>query len=122
MTREEAIEWMGRIKDRYIHGGDEGFDNKRKEAIGMAVEALKQPDTMTAVLFDGVSGNHKIGLEPVKHGHWEEEQNGNGWNDYWDYTCSVCGKKYKNADDILYEANFCPNCGAKMDEDGKDEK
>ena len=41
MTREEAIEWLGRIKDRYIHGGDEGFDNKRKEAIDMAIEALE---------------------------------------------------------------------------------
>lgn len=40
MTREEAIEWLGRIKDRYIHGGDEGFDNKRKEAIDVAIEAL----------------------------------------------------------------------------------
>ena len=48
MTREEAIEWMGRIKDRYIHGGDEGFDNKRKEAIDMAIEALQaEPVTYT---------------------------------------------------------------------------
>ena len=43
MKREEAIEWLGRIKDRYIHGGDEGFDNKRKEAIDMAIESLQEP-------------------------------------------------------------------------------
>lgn len=47
-------------------------------------------------------------------GEWIEDYNGNGWNDYWDYTCSNCGKKYERADAILYKANFCPNCGADM--------
>ena len=46
MTREEAIEWLNRIEDKYIHGGDDGFDAKRKEAIDMAIEALKREDTM----------------------------------------------------------------------------
>lgn len=49
-------------------------------------------------------------------GEWIEEYHGNGWNDYWDYTCSNCGKKYERADDVLYKANFCPNCGADMRE------
>lgn len=47
-------------------------------------------------------------------GEWVTEYDGNGWNDYWDYTCSNCGKRYERADAVLYEANFCPNCGAKM--------
>lgn len=47
-------------------------------------------------------------------GEWKTEYHGNGWNDYWDYTCSNCGKKYERADAILYKANFCPNCGARM--------
>ena len=47
-------------------------------------------------------------------GEWIEEYHGNGWNDYWDYTCSNCGKKYERADAVLYKANFCPNCGARM--------
>lgn len=49
-------------------------------------------------------------------GEWIEEYHGNGWNDYWDYTCSNCGKKYEKADTVLYKANFCPNCGADMRE------
>ena len=48
-------------------------------------------------------------------GEWETEYHGNGWNDYWDYTCSNCGKKYEKADAVLYKANFCPNCGARME-------
>ena len=47
-------------------------------------------------------------------GEWEIEYHGNGWNDYWDYICSNCGKKYERADAVLYKANFCPNCGAQM--------
>ena len=47
-------------------------------------------------------------------GKWIEDYNGNGWNDYWDYTCSNCGKKYERADAVLYKANVCPNCGADM--------
>jgi DNA-directed RNA polymerase subunit RPC12/RpoP len=47
-------------------------------------------------------------------GEWNTEYHGNGWNDYWDYTCSNCGKKYERADAVLYKANYCPNCGARM--------
>ena len=47
-------------------------------------------------------------------GEWVTEYNGNGWNDYWNYTCSNCGKKYERADTVLYNARYCPNCGARM--------
>ena len=47
-------------------------------------------------------------------GKWVTEYNGNGWNDYWNYTCSNCGKKYERADTVLYNARYCPNCGARM--------
>jgi DNA-directed RNA polymerase subunit RPC12/RpoP len=48
------------------------------------------------------------------HGEWIKEYNGDGWNDYWDYKCSKCGKVYKRASAILYDANYCPNCGKRM--------
>lgn len=47
-------------------------------------------------------------------GEWIKEYNGNGWNDYWDYTCPVCGKKYERGDNVLYDSFFCPNCGSRM--------
>lgn len=50
-------------------------------------------------------------IEEPKTGRWIEEYNGNGWNDYWDYTCSVCEKTLKRGEPYPY----CPNCGAKME-------
>ena len=47
-------------------------------------------------------------------GEWKNEYHGNGWNDYWDYICSNCGKKYERADNVLYKSNYCPNCGVRM--------
>lgn len=47
-------------------------------------------------------------------GHWITKWSGNGWNEDWDYTCSVCEKEYKKASSILYHASYCPNCGADM--------
>lgn len=42
----------------------------------------------------------KIEAEPLRHGHWE------------DFICSVCGQLGWDEED-----NYCPNCGAKMDEE-----
>ena len=51
---------------------------------------------------------HKV-AEP-KTGKWKEKYAGNGWNDFWDYTCSECGREFRT----FYKSNFCPNCGARM--------
>ena len=53
-------------------------------------------------------------VSKLKASEWITEYNGDGWNDYWDYTCPNCGNKYERADAVLYKANFCPNCGSKM--------
>ena len=44
MTKEHAIEWLRAIKDNYIRGGDDWFDECRKEALDMAVKALEEPE------------------------------------------------------------------------------
>ena len=41
-------------------------------------------------------------VDPVKHGHWMTDMGG-----CW---CSVCNE-YSD-----YSTDYCPNCGAKMDE------
>lgn len=52
MTSEEAREWLRSIKDNYIHGGDEAFDNARSEALSMADEALRCKPCEDAVSRD----------------------------------------------------------------------
>ena len=40
MKNTEAIKWLKAIKEKYIHGGDEWHDSKRKEAIDCAITVL----------------------------------------------------------------------------------
>ena len=49
-----------------------------------------------------------IDAEPVRHGKWIEYPTADGMN-----QCSACG--------VLRfgESKYCPNCGARMDEDGR---
>ena len=53
-------------------------------------------------------GFHECDVEfaPVKHGKWIE----NPPTEAWKYHCSICGRTED------YKENYCPNCGAKMDE------
>lgn len=65
-------------------------------------------------------------LEKQKRGHWVLDPDGMDWNiPAW--CCSVCGCRNDNIPPNLEKTNplrwsgskFCPNCGAKMDEEVK---
>ena len=64
MTSEEAREWLRSIKDNYIHGGDEAFDNARREALDMAIKALEQQPCEDAIsrqaVLDGLASIAKV--------------------------------------------------------------
>ena len=65
------------------------------------ISALSAVEGMTA-------GQPAADVEPVKHGHWVKEKP----DVLIHWHCSVCKNCY-----YLEEpnANYCPNCGAKMD-------
>ncbi len=48
-------------------------------------------------------------VAPVRHGRWvwTKDYQEDGYEQYW--ACSECGEHN------YYQANYCPNCGAKMD-------
>ena len=61
-----------------------------------------------------------VDAEPVRHGHWETKvyTTGDGLDDWGvinhrEEVCSECGEWQ------IGISNFCPNCGAKMDEGGQ---
>lgn len=49
-------------------------------------------------------------VETVKHGHWTE-----------DHKCSVCHneafREEFEFDEVYFETDWCPYCGAKLDEE-----
>lgn len=53
-------------------------------------------------------------IAPVRHGRWEEASDGDG------IVCPFCRTNFCT---IIYDTeyfNYCPNCGAKMDEKEND--
>ena len=49
--------------------------------------------------------------EPIKHGHWVyDDEAYPGGNPYGHYNCDQCGES------VPHKTNYCPNCGAIMDE------
>ena len=58
-------------------------------------------------------------VAPVRHGRWiEQEQCGESL-----YSCSACGAEWVTIEGTPKEndMDFCPHCGAKMDEKERDE-
>ena len=54
-------------------------------------------------------------VEPVVHGRWKPKQEMIRTIGAKNYTCSVCGAEAECG-------RYCPNCGAKMDEEANDDK
>ena len=65
-------------------------------------------DDMTDEIIDVPAAN----VVPVVHGRWEMRRNS--------WYCVNCNKGYKITYGLLAASayNYCPNCGAKMDEEG----
>jgi rubrerythrin len=84
--------------------------------MSVLIKGLEMPETGymdvrifrdgTATIATGTKPYYReLKAEPVKHGKWIEYPTADGMN-----QCSVCG--------VLRfgESNYCPNCGARMDE------
>ena len=81
-------------------------------------------------LFDlvegyGVSGvinaEPTVDAEPVRHGKWKQ------WDSYGfedTYKCTACGESFVliEGTPITNGYKYCPNCGAKMDVERKDDE
>ena len=54
-------------------------------------------------------------VDPFKHGHWVEQEHCD-WVYSKEYRCSECGQYRLMTNPVGREWNYCPRCGAKMDE------
>ena len=72
-----------------------------------------------SVAFQQVIGMiRRIEAEPVKHAHWVACES----DEYEDeYKCSACGIQFIAIEPQEEGWKYCPCCGAKMDEEGKDD-
>ena len=52
-------------------------------------------------------------VDPVKHGRWIHGSSSENIR----VTCSECGYKVNYFWDSWQDAKYCPNCGARMDQD-----
>ena len=89
-----------------------------------------QRDVMCNACFlgdakDYIDSMPTIDAEPIRHGEWRADEMSYTVGEVW---CSVCKTEYyiddlynvgENAQNDL--PNYCPHCGAKMDEGDKDE-
>ena len=71
---------------------------------------------------DAIDEAPTIDAEPVRHGKWIEHHEPYTWMGYTYWSCSECGFECGYEKDITIRTNYCPNCGAKMNEvnDGND--
>ena len=84
--------------------------------------ALKQA---LAVLFeegsfcyveDIINGQPAVDAEPVRHGRWIDETFKSWGLVHHPFKCNLCGEHAE------FSSLYCPNCGAKMDEEEEDEE
>lgn len=65
---------------------------------------------LTAEKFEAaINGIPAADVAPVLHGHWIRKP-------HWCVSCSYCGKCTHDYECEVELYNYCPNCGAKMDE------
>ena len=81
-------------------------------------EYIKREATLMKLMQDGcctknlqsISDMPAADVAPVVHGHWIEKEK---YSFGIMYDCSLCDNRIL---DNGYSWNYCPNCGAKMDE------
>ena len=91
---------------------------KRSDAL-LEIQFIPKGNWSTKRFLDAIEEVPAADVEPVRHGWWVERMLDNFKK--YECACSECGARYiGNYDQYCEPAEFyyCPNCGAKMDEDG----
>lgn len=117
MTREEAKAYFEECNDGIITASkDENvYDYEKQEIMSVFMRRTYEANAWAiSALFADV--------RPNIHGHWVEHKVGYIFKQIY-FSCSVCGNTLDphGLNCGRGDANFCPNCGAIMDEEPKGE-
>lgn len=64
-------------------------------------------------VFPALNNLPAADVRPVVKGRWELDSDP---GEPWRYVCNICGEKTKDTVMGKPRANFCPYCGAEMEE------
>ena len=94
------------------------IDRAKVERITFQEPSYSDPINVLTEVRDKVRALPTVEAEPVRHGKWWRyplEQLGFPEHVYMMRQCSECKKVFDQ------KWNYCPNCGAKMDKERKEE-
>ncbi|MBQ9355061.1 MAG: hypothetical protein IJT84_05215 [Clostridia bacterium] len=95
----------------------------------LSFRASNDGDTLIGKMqvIDIISDQSTADVQEVKHGKWELSAEPLGQQDVDCAKCSLCGELFIVDEDYDFDYikdffKYCPNCGAKMDGDRKNEQ
>lgn len=95
------------------------IEDIKTEIVNLSLDGMKgtpRPHDELYSFIERIEEQPAADVAPVVHGRWEEY----GGEDFGLHYCSVCKGQAFNYEDerqvIEVLSNYCPNCGAKMDE------
>lgn len=104
-------------------------DTISRAAAKQAVHDTIVSASTVARVWDMIDQIPAVDAVPVVHGRWIDERgNAVGWDDINDCCpkrscwCSVCGDWLTGSDQYATTGNYCPNCGARMDGERKEDE
>lgn len=93
IDREKTLRYLNGRTGKFIDDVGKGWNAGMEAAIG-AIKKIPSED-----------------VKPVVHGKWKDVYQDGVC--HWSARCSKCG--VRNDIPPVYMANYCPNCGARMD-------
>ena len=79
---------------------------------GNSVETIYELDHLAMLVRDAPA----VDAEPVRHGRWGKFEKTKHKTVCSECKCPVPFKKQASGYHLAWKSNYCPNCGAKMEE------
>lgn len=80
----------------------------RQDVLALSTHVLNEWDTLG--VLDVIAKQTAADVAPVVHAKWDMSDSDNDWH-IGRWKCSNCRKSTEDG------TGYCPNCGAKMDEE-----